>query len=381
MANVDALFTPLPLGGTTLRNRLQMAALTRNRAAGGRPTALMREYYAQRARGGAGMLVSEGLLVARQGCIGLDHAPGIWDPAQADGWRDITDAVRAEGAVMYAQMMHWGRGCHPDAPQQRLSGDPVYGPSAIAIRPSKPKYPGHKEPEFAVPTPIEDPWVFVEKFRVAAENAKAAGFDGVELIAGGGFLVAQFLETASNQRTDEWGGSAENRARFALEILKALKTVFGGNVGVKVTPGGGMNDVGMPLQDALDTYRYFLVEADKLGVAYITLVRYSARSDVEIDGKLRGTEHDVLESYRDSIKDAKVFLCGGVSAEEGARLVKAGRIDGVANGFAWIAHPDVAHRIRQGKPLDNVPDFKHLQSGGPDESEWGRGYTDYPAAD
>ncbi|TFK21234.1 flavo protein NADH-dependent oxidoreductase [Coprinopsis marcescibilis] len=378
MSSVTSLFQPLKVGSITIQNRIQMSALTRNRAPNTVPTELMKDYYVQRARGGAGLIVTEGTLITRQGTE-WEYVPGIWSPEQVSGWKKITDAVHTEGTYIYAQLWHLGRVSHPDAPQQKLAGTPVYAPSAIAARGGKFRFlPG--EPGYTTPTEIEDPTAIIEQFRQAAENAKAAGFDGVELHGATGYLVTQFLDSGSNKRTDQWGGSVENRARFGLEVLKALKSVFGENVGIKVSPAGGYNDVGMTLEETLETFRYFISQADQLGLSYITLLRYVPHLDIEIDGKLRATQHDILGSYRSSIKNAKVFLTGAVGAEEGTKLVEEGKIDGAAIGLNHVTHPDVANRIRDGKPLDNVPNWQTMMMGPGDETKWHIGYTDYPAA-
>ncbi|KAM6492768.1 hypothetical protein JOM56_012492 [Amanita muscaria] len=183
----------------------------------------------------------------------------------------------------------------------------------------------------------------------------------------------------ANKRTDEWGGSAENRARFGLETLKVLKEVFGGNVGVRLSPCGGYNDVGMPLQDTLDTFSYFITEADKLGLSYITLIRHQESMDPVIDGTRRATKHDVVASYRHLIKNAKVVVNGGVLPEEGAELVESRKADTISIGFNYISHPDVVKRAKHGKPFDNIPNIPHLQGAGKKE-HLDIGYTDYPLA-
>ncbi|TFK18207.1 flavo protein NADH-dependent oxidoreductase [Coprinopsis marcescibilis] len=375
---VSNLFEPLQLGSITVQNRIQMAALTRNRAPNAVPTDLMREHYAQRARGGTGLIVAEAILIIRQGTEWAE-APGIWSCEQVAAWKKITDAVHAEGSHIYAQLWHLGRVSHPEAPQQKLAGTPVYAPSAISARGGKFRFiPG--QPGYTTPTEIEDPTLLIEQFRLAAINAKEAGFDGVELHGANGYLIAQFLDSGANQRTDKWGGSVENRSRFGLEVLKVFKSVFGANVAVKLSYAGGYNDVGMPLPETIETFTYFISEADKLGLSYFALVRYVARLDITLDGKLRAIQHDVLETYRPYIKNAKLYLNGEVSGEEGAKLVEEGKIDGVSIGLLYVTHPDVGNRIRDGKPLDNVPNFPAMQIGGDDETRWYIGYNDYPAA-
>jgi 2,4-dienoyl-CoA reductase-like NADH-dependent reductase (Old Yellow Enzyme family) len=198
-----------------------------------------------------------------------------------------------------------------------------------------------------------------------------------------GYLISQFLDSGSNQRTDKWGGSVENRARFPLEVLKALVSVFGNNVAVKLSPVGGYNDMGMPLEETLKTFRYLLTEISKLPLSYITLVRYSPYLDAEYDGKKRATVHDPLESYRSYITNpvTKVFLNSGVQAEEGAKLIEEGKIDGASFGMSSVLFPDLGKRFKYGKPLDNVPNWPLMQIGvGEDPEKWDVGYSDYPAA-
>ncbi|KAH8830046.1 flavoprotein NADH-dependent oxidoreductase [Flagelloscypha sp. PMI_526] len=355
---VSSLFQPLVLGSTTIHNRIAMSALTRNRAIDTVSTDLMVEYYTQRARGGAGLIVTEGILVSRQGTE-WQHAPGLWDrELHVPGWKKIVDAVHKEGTKIYAQLWHVGRLSHPDAPQQKL-----YIENA----------PGYQEP-----TAIPDPTKIIEEFRHAAVLAKEAGFDGAELHYANGYLPAQFIDSTSNKRTDQWGGSAENRARFGLEVLRAMKESFPNDTSMKIMPGGGYNDVGMPLEETKETFTYLISEAEKIGLSYITLVRYNARTDVEFDGKKRGTPHDVVATYGPLIKKAKVLVNSGVQPEEGAELVRSGQVDVVSIGFNWATHPDVANRIQHGKPLNNIPNISHLQLG--EDGDLSVGYTDYPEA-
>ncbi|KAG6888955.1 hypothetical protein C0992_006948 [Termitomyces sp. T32_za158] len=392
---MPTLFSSLDIGSVTMRNRVAMSALTRNRALGTIPNDIMAEYYGQRADGGVGHITTEGVLISRQGTE-WPFAPGLWSEEQVSGWKKVVDTVHAKGATIYAQLWHGmltygsayrgkpivlsvGRVAHPEAPEQKLAGTPVYGPSAIAARGGKfrhiPGIPGYVTVR---PTALENPWTVVADYKQAALNAKEAGFDGVELHGANGYLVSQFLDNTANKRTDQWGGSIQNRARFGLEVLKVMVEVFGKNVSLKVNPAGGYNDVGMPLQETLDTYRYFLTEADKLGLSYITLVRYMEKYDVMYDDKQRATAHDVVESYRSMIKKAKVFLNAAVSPEEGAELIEAGKIDGIVIGTDWINHPDLMKRLQHGNPLDNVLDTRNLYWR--QECPPSVGYTDYPTA-
>ncbi|KAJ6448343.1 flavoprotein NADH-dependent oxidoreductase [Mycena sanguinolenta] len=353
---MSALFTPLKLGSTTISNRIGMSALTRNRSSATVPNELMLKYYVQRAKGGAGLIVSEGILITRQGTE-WQHAPGIWSQVQIDEWQKITDAVHEAGSKIYAQLWHLGRIAHPDAPEQIAAGVPVYAPSAISARGGKfrflPGQPGYVS---------------------AAINAKEAGFDGVELHAAAGYLVHQFLDSTSNHRTDKWGGSPENRARFALETLRALIEVWGSDVAVKVSPGGGYNDVGMPLQDTIDTFGYLLREVEKLGLSYVTLMRYS----VEFDAELRGTQHDVVDIFSPFLTNTPIFVNSDVTLAEAEVLVGSGKAAGVFMGRNWVSHPDLVRRIKAGKALDNAFDFPGFY--GVEGRDPAVGYVDYTEA-
>ncbi|KAF8496356.1 FMN-linked oxidoreductase [Gautieria morchelliformis] len=376
--DMPELSTPLTLGPTTLRNRNTMSALTRNRAVPRDvPNDVMLEYYTQRAKGGAGLIVTEGTLISRQGTE-WPYAPGIWNDDHVKGWKKITKSVHDAGGRIFCQLWHLGRVNHPDMPEQKASGQPVWGPSAISARGGKFRsLPG--KPGYVTPTPIPDPWVIIEEYRNAALKAKEAGFDGVELHGANGYLVQQFLDLTANTRTDKWGGSVENRARFCLEAAKVLIDVWGADrVGVKLNPAGGYNDMGMSLKDTVETYSYVTSALNDLKVVYITLSRYVAAMDPTFDGKTRATQHDVLETYRPFIKHPKLILNGGLTPSEADELIRKGAIDAAAFGFLWIGHPDMQHRVETGKALDAVVDVKNLyhQPG----VELPVGYTNYPAA-
>ncbi|KAK7045297.1 Oxidored-FMN domain-containing protein [Favolaschia claudopus] len=373
---MSSLFTPIEVGSTTIQNRIGMSALTRSRATTTVPNDIMKEYYVQRAKGGAGLIVTEGVLITRQGSE-WPNAPGLWEKDQVDGWKEINDAVHEAGSKIYAQLWHLGRTSHPDAPEQIAAGTPVYAPSAIAARGGKFRLlPG--EPGYVTPTEIPDPTVVINQFKQAAVNAKEAGFDGVEVHGANGYIVHQFLDSASNQRTDKWGGSPENRSRFALEVLKAVKEVFGLNVAIKLSPAGGFNDVGMPLQETIDTFGYLLTEADKLSLAYVTLSRYNPFLDIEFDGKKRATQHDVVETFTPFLKNTPIWVNSGVTPEEAEAYIKSGKVAGIFWGLNWLTHPDLGRRLKEGKLLDNAPNFMTLY--GAPGVDPAIGYTDYKEA-
>ncbi|KAK0460573.1 uncharacterized protein EV420DRAFT_1671131 [Desarmillaria tabescens] len=369
MSNLKSLFQPLKLGPTTLRNRVFMSALTQNRSI---PTNVPNR--------GAGLIITEGILVAQQGTE-WQNAPGIWSQEQVNGWKKVTDTVHEEGGMIFAQLWHFGRISHPDAPEQIASGLPVYAPSAISARGGKFCFlPG--EPGYITPTAIDDPRTLLAQWKQAAINAKQAGFDGVEIHGANGYLIHQFLDSTSNHRTDQWGRSAENRARFPLEVIKIAVDIWGADrVGIKLNPAGGYNDVGMPLQETLDTFWYLISEIDKLGIAYITLMRYAEHLDPVIDGVQRMTKHDVLETYTPLLKNpaTKVFANALFTGEEAARYVEDKKVDGVFFGIPWVANPDLVKRFEKDVALEGNIDFMTLYGHGGTEVDERKGYADYPA--
>ncbi|KAJ7154095.1 hypothetical protein C8R46DRAFT_1297702 [Mycena filopes] len=304
----------------------------------------MLKYYVQRATGGAGLIVTEGTLISRQGTE-WPNAPGIWDKSHIEGWKKITGAVHEAASKIY-------------------------------------------------PTEIPDPMVLIAQFKQAAVNAKEAGFDGVELHGANGYVVDQFLDFGANQRTDKWGGSVENRTRFAVETLRALIKVFGPDVAIKISPGmvlfgswwtqltgiltaaGGHNDVGMPLQDMIDTFGHLLREADKLGLAYVALMRYNPHMDP--DGKKGATHPDDLATFGPFLGKTPLWMNSGFTPAEAEALVGSGKLAGVFFGKNWISHPDFARRVREGKELNNVLRFATLYGAEGVDPELG--YVDYKEA-
>ncbi|EJD40857.1 FMN-linked oxidoreductase [Auricularia subglabra TFB-10046 SS5] len=374
------LSSPLQLGALSLRNRNVMASLTRNRwDPSGYPMETIAEYYAQRARGGAGLIISEGALITPQASE-WPHAPGIWSQEQVQAWKIVVEAVHAEGAAFVMQLWHVGRVAHSQMPNS--TGEPVRvpAPSRIAVREKSFNFPdtGFQErPE--LPEEIEDPWKFINLYRVAAQNAKAAGFDGVELHSSSGHLVHQFLDSTSNARMDEWGGSVEKRCKFGLEVLKVIIDIWGADrVGVKITPTGGYNDVGMPLKETFETFSYYIEEIDHMRLAYIQLMRYFPMTEVVIEGKLRATRHDVLDTYGELIKHSKTLLNGGLTLSEADALIASGKIDAGVFGRLWIAQPDLQRKWEEGMDTNETqPDmatFYAFPSG-----DLREGYTNYPS--
>ncbi|KAJ7767509.1 hypothetical protein DFH07DRAFT_955038 [Mycena maculata] len=340
------LFSPLTLGSVTIANR--MSPLTRDRAdVSTVPNALMKEYYLQRAAGGAGLIVTQGTLVTRQGSE-WPQAPGIWNEEQTAAWKPIVDAIHTTETKVYCQLWHLGRASHPDAPEQIKAGEATCIRPLCALRPRR-----------QVPLPSRHIGLHnshrdqgpkhVDR-AVAALNAKEAGFDGVELHGVNGYLIHQFLDSTSNIRTDKWGVVSRTAHVSGLEVLKVMVEVFGADVGVKLAPAymvrSGYNDMGMPLQETLETYKYFISEADKLDLSYIVLSRYA----LDFEAK---------------------------SAAEAEKMITAGTLDAILFGVLWIAHPDLTKRVRYGKPLDNTPNRKTFYGHSDTPAEVS--FTDYPA--
>ncbi|MFN3277652.1 MAG: alkene reductase [Paracoccus hibiscisoli] len=350
---MSSMFEPLTLGAVTLRNRIVMAPLTRSRAGDVRvPNDLMVEYYSQRA--GAGLILSEATSIMPMG-VGYEATPGIWNDDQIAGWSKVTRAVHERGGLIYLQLWHVGRISDPEL----LGGQLPVAPSSI--QPD-----GHVSllrPKRAYVTPraltTEEIPGIVDAYRQAAENARHAGFDGVEIHAANGYLIDQFLQERSNTRQDQYGGSIENRVRFLNEITDAVVGVWGADrVGVHLAPRGDGHDMGDSDPRALFTQVARDMRAR--GVAFLCLREYIAP-----------------DSLLDAIRDAfggPVIANEGLTRESAAALLAEGRADAVAFGRDFIATPDLPERFRRGLAL-NEQDPSTFYAGGAE------GYVDYPTAD
>jgi 2,4-dienoyl-CoA reductase-like NADH-dependent reductase (Old Yellow Enzyme family) len=344
------LFDPLRLGDVELPNRIVMAPLTRCRASAGRaPNALMRDYYAQRAS--AGLILTEATSITPMG-VGYPDTPGIWSQAQIDGWREITRAVHAAGGRIMLQLWHVGRISHPSY----LDGAAPVAPSAIAAE-------GHVSllrPQQPFPTPraldlSEIPGV-VAAYRQGAENAKQAGFDGVEIHGANGYLLDQFLQDATNKRTDAYGGSIENRARLMLEVTDAVIDVWGpGRVGMHLAPRGDAHSMGD--SDPKATFGYVARELGKRGIAFICVREHEGP--------------DSIGPYLKQMFGGPFIANEGFTREMAEAALAAGGADAVAFGRAFIANPDLVERFRRNAPL-NEPKPETFYGQGPG------GYADYP---
>ena len=349
------LFDPLQAGELSLPNRIVLAPLTRTRAGAGRvPTALNADYYAQRAS--AGLILSEATSVDPMG-VGYPDTPGIWSDAQVAGWQPVTRAVHAGGGRIFMQLWHVGRVSHPD----HLDGRLPLAPSAIApeghvslLRPQRP---------YVTPRALETSEIpaIVEAYRKGAENAKRAGFDGVEIHGANGYLLDQFLQDASNRRTDRYGGSIENRARLLLEVTDAAISVWGaGRVGVHLAPRGDAHSMGD--SDPLATFGHVAKELGRRGIAFI-FTRESL-GEKRIGPALKRLFGGVLIANE------------GFDRESAQRVLDAGEADAVSFGKLYISNPDLPRRLLLGAPLNPFHPETFYGYGQKDASH---GYTDYPS--
>lgn len=353
------LLSRYTLRGLELPNRIVMAPMTRSRAlAGNVPNPLAATYYAQRAS--AGLLISEGTQVSPQG-VGYIRTPGIHTADQVTGWTSVTEAVHQAGGRIFAQLWHVGRVSHPDFHDGQL---PV-GPSAMAAPGEAFTTGGRKTLETPRALDLSEIPGLVEQFRRGAENARAAGFDGVELHGANGYLLDQFLRDGSNQRTDLYGGTVENRARFPLEVVDAVAGVWGARrVGYKVAPyfaGLGMSDT-----RPVETFSYLAKALNDRGLLYLHVAE-------PVGGPAAGPVSAArITPILRGLFDGALIANGSYGLETANRVITAGEADLVAFGVKLLANPDLAERFRTGAPL-NAPRADTFYTG---EEQ---GYTDYPA--
>lgn len=351
---MPSLFDPLQLGDLCLPNRVVMAPLTRMRAGSGRaPVALNAAYYAQRSS--AGLILSEATSVTPAG-VGYPDTPGIWSEEQVSGWQAVTRAVHANGGRIFLQLWHVGRVSHPDL----LDGALPVAPSALAPQ-------GHvsvlrPERDYVVPRALETQEIagVVEAYRLGAVNAKRAGFDGVEIHGANGYLLDQFLQDSTNQRTDAYGGSIENRARLLLEVTDAAISVWGaGRVGVHLSPRGDAHSMGD--SNPLATFGYVAEQLGKRGVAFI-FTRESLGAN-RISPQLKAKFGGVIIANE------------GFTAETAQQVLDAGEADAVSFGKLYISNPDLPQRLAENAPLNPFNPSTFYGYGLADPV---LGYTDYP---
>lgn len=357
-----SIFAPVSLGSfapLTLANHLVMAPMTRSRAEGNVPNALMAKYYAQRA--GAGLIITEGTSPSPNG-LGYARIPGLFSEAQVEGWKGVTAGVHAKGGHIFAQLMHTGRVGHPlNLPE----GAVLLAPSAIAA-------PGemYTDQQGMQPHPVPRAMTEAElgttreEFVQAAKNALAAGFDGVELHAANGYLLEQFISPNTNHRTDAYGGSVEKRARYVLEVVQAVCNAIGGaKVGVRLSPYGV--NAGMTSYPETDqTHLFLTTKLAGTGAQYIHVVDHSAMGAPPVP--------DALKAAMRQAWPRTFILCGGFDRATAEAAVSTGRADLIAFGRPFLANPDLVARLERNHAL-NAPDFSTFYTPG------AKGYTDYPA--
>ena len=368
------LFSPLRVGAFELPSRIVMAPLTRNRAPGNVPNALMKDYYIQRANPdtGAALIISEGTAISPM-AQGYADVPGLYGSEQVEGWKPITAAVRAEGGRIFTQLWHVGRVSHssllPD-------GAPPVSASAIRANTRTYVFDAQGQGSFA---PTSEPRALhreeipaiVHDYAVAARNAvKSAGFDGVEIHAANGYLLEQFMKSSTNQRHDDYGGSIENRTRFTLEVVRAVVDAAGHDrVGIRISPVTPANDIFDDAPQAL--YEHLVRQLAPLGLAYVHVIEGSTGGPREVEGS--PFNYQALKAaYRQAGGHGAWMVNNGYSPDMAEQAVASGYADLVAFGKAFISMPDLAARIRQGGPYEGL-DKATLYGGG------AKGYTDYPA--
>lgn len=353
---MSTLHSPIQLGAIQAPNRILMAPLTRCRAdASHVPTEIMAEYYAQRA--GAGLIIAEATMVMA-GNSSFWMEPGIYSAAQVAGWRKVTSAVHARGGRIFLQLWHGGRACHP----LLNDGAQPVAPSAIPITGDEVHTPEGKKP-YVLPRALRDDEIpgIVAGFGRAAENARAAGFDGVEVHGANGYLLDEFLRDGANKRSGAYGGSVENRARLLCEVTAAVCKVWGSDrVGLRLSPLNSYNS--MIDSDPVGLVATLGAMLNDYSLAYLHVMRG------DFFGQQQG---DVLTPLRASYKGVLVANMG-YTASEAEQAIAGGRVDAVAFGTAFLANPDLPQRFRINAPL-NTADPATFYTPGP------RGYTDYPA--
>jgi N-ethylmaleimide reductase len=362
------LSTPVHFGPLHLKHRIVMAPLTRSRSIqpDSVPGDLMAEYYGQRASDG-GLMISEAtnISLTSRGWLG---APGLYSDQQVEGWKKVVAAVHAKGGHIFAQLWHVGRSSHVSmtggADPVSASVDPAYWQDASHLT-STPG--GWVTPSLHRALMVPEIGGVIEDYRRAAERAMEAGFDGVELHAANGYLVDQFLQDGSNKRTDEYGGSVENRSRFLLEAVKALVSVWGADrVGVRIAPGGTWNHMSDSNPQAL--FGYVAAQLNPFGLAYLHIVEPRVKGNIVV-----GEDHGPIaaEQLRKTFR-GKMIAAGGFEPETAEKVVATGTADAVAFGRHFVSNPDLPHRIQEGLPLAKYDrdTFYTFDA---------HGYTDYPS--
>lgn len=355
---MTTLFSGFQLGNIKLKNKLVMAPLTRCRAIDNIPNDLMAEYYAQRA--GAGLIITEGTAPSPNG-LGYARIPGIYHQDQVEGWKKVTSAVHTKGGKIFIQLMHTGRISHS---ANMPTGSEVIAPSAIQA-PEQMYTDSEGMQDHTVPREMtkEDIQTAIQEYVQASKNAIEAGFDGVELHAANGYLIDQFINPISNQRTDDYGGSAENRVRFAVEVAEAVTAAIGKEkVGMRISPYGAFNGLG-EFKGVEETFELVAQKMAEIGLVYLHTVDHSAMGAPEVP-----------TSVKDKIRSAfqgTIILSGGYDKARAEADLEANKGELVAYGRPFLANPDLVERFKAGAEL-NEPKFDLFYTPGAE------GYTDYP---
>ena len=357
----SSLFQSFAMHGLSLRNRIVLAPLTRSRAGVDRiPNQLMAEYYAQRSE--AGLLITEATTISEE-ANGWIESPGIYTDEMTEGWKHSVNAVHEKGGVIFLQLWHMGRASHSSFHNGKLA----VAPSAIKINEPYIHTPTGKQAH-EVPRALETEEIprVVNDYRQAAERAKAAGFDGVEVHSANGYLIDAFLQSKTNHRTDEYGGSVENRYRFLKEVVEGVTSVWPTNrVGVRLSPNGVFNDMGSP--DFREQFTYVAGQLDNFGLAYLHVMDGLAFGFHELG------EPMTLAEFRKVFHGPLIGNCGydQASAE---KAIAEGHADLIAFGRPFISNPDLVSRFRNSWPLAETADISDWYS-----PTGAKGYTDFPA--
>jgi len=355
---VTDLFSPARFGAIDLANRVVMSSLTRNRAgAGNVPTPLIAEYYRQRAS--AGLILTEASPICAEG-HGYPRTPGIHTPEQVAGWMQVTEAVHGAGGKIVLQLWHVGRISHPDL---QPGGALPVAPSAI--RPAGQVFTGQSMKDYVTPRVLDlaEISALVERYAQAAHNAMEAGFDGVEIHAGNGYLLDQFLRSSTNRRTDAYGGSTENRARLLLEVMEAVCGAIGSDrVGLRLSPVTTFNDISD--EHPQETFDYVVTQLNPLNLAFLDVLQGTGGVPQE---EWVPFDYDRMRA----LYSGNFIRNNGYDFDTAQQTVTSGAADAIAFGRLLLANPDLVERFRRAAPL-NAPDYETLYSG--EE----KGYTDYP---
>ncbi|MBC7450280.1 MAG: alkene reductase [Cytophagales bacterium] len=353
------LFSAYSSGSLELKNRIVMAPMTRCRAINNIPNSLIAEYYAQRAS--AGLIITEGTSPSPNG-LGYARIPGIYSREQIEGWKLVTSAVHANGGKIFIQLMHTGRVSHI---ANMPAGSVVLAPSEIQV--SGQMYTdaeGMKDHTMPKAMTAEDIQTAIKEYITAAKNAIEAGFDGIELHGANGYLIEQFISPVSNERTDEYGGSIENRARFVIEIAKgAVEAIGKDKVGIRFSPYGPAGDM-KPYPELEDTYVYLSEHLSALRLSYIHIVDHSAMGAPEVPETMK-------EKMRNAFKGT-IILSGGYDADRAEKDLVASKGDLIAFGRPFISNPDLVHRLKNSIPYNADVKSELFYTPGKE------GYTDYP---